>query len=137
MHRSLKKGRLHACVLSRVGAKRIWPLTHFDANALIFVYQVEDPNSKLNKFVIINWSPDGAPGPRKAAAVRHAGDVKKLLGASHVTINARHEDDVEEDAVLKLVEKSSGAKYSNQEGAGDARFANTPAERVGGTYQNQ
>jgi hypothetical protein len=70
-------------------------------------------------------------------AVRHAGDVKKLLGASHITINARHEDDIEESAVLKVVEKSSGANYSNQEGAGDKRFANTPADKVGATYQNQ
>ena len=39
--------------------------------------------------------------------------------------------------MLKLVEKSSGAAYSNQEGAGDARFANTPAEKVGTGYQNE
>ena len=33
---------------------------------------------------------------------------------SPVTINARHEDDVDEKTVLKLVAKSSGAAYSNQ-----------------------
>lgn len=45
--------------------------------------RVQDTNSKLNKFVIINWSPDGASGDMLSKVPRHSIDVKKLFGASH------------------------------------------------------
>lgn len=62
--------------------------------------KVEDPNSKLPKFVLINWVPEGAPVNRKGQSARHAQDVHRFLHGAHVTINARNEEDIEEEQVL-------------------------------------
>lgn len=73
--------------------------------------RVIDPNSKLHKNVLINWIGEGAPVSKKGACARHVQDVANLFRGAHVTINARMEDDVDEDTILKLVAKSSGSNY--------------------------
>ncbi|XP_033125500.1 drebrin-like protein A [Anneissia japonica] len=73
---------------------------------------VKDPNTSLQKFVLINWQGEGAPTKDKGTCARHVTDVAKLFRGAHVTINARCEEDVEVDDMVKKVAKASGANYS-------------------------
>eukprot|EP00118_Oscarella_pearsei_P024823 m.306878 g.306878 ORF g.306878 m.306878 type:complete len:510 (+) comp41664_c0_seq1:50-1579(+) len=74
--------------------------------------KVTDPNSNLPKFVLINWFGEGAPSSRLGVCQRHVGDVASFLRGSHVTINARIEDDLDTDTIVNKVAKSSGSNYS-------------------------
>lgn len=73
--------------------------------------RVIDPNSNLPKNVLINWIGDGAPVSKKGTCARHVQDVANLFRGAHVTVNARSEDDIDEESILKLVAKSSGSNY--------------------------
>nr|XP_054766456.1 drebrin-like protein A isoform X1 [Lytechinus pictus] len=73
--------------------------------------RVIDTNSNLPKNVLINWIGDGAPVSKKGTCARHHQDVANLFRGAHVTVNARSEDDVDEESILKLVAKSSGSNY--------------------------
>ncbi|CAB1321965.1 unnamed protein product [Coregonus sp. 'balchen'] len=65
--------------------------------------RVEDPNSGLCKYVLINWTGEGVKDARKGLCANHG---------AHVTINARAEEDVEPEAIMQKVAKASGANYS-------------------------
>lgn len=89
-----------------------------------------DTQSKLAKFVQINWCGDGVPEVKKGLFHSHSGAVAKFLRGAHVVINARNEvrfsdpachslssniiiqSDVAPALIMKRVEAASGAKYS-------------------------
>ncbi|XP_062507593.1 drebrin-like protein B isoform X2 [Corticium candelabrum] len=70
--------------------------------------KVTDSNTNLPKLVLINWA---APTSRKGVCQHHVNDIAGFLRGADVTINARHEGNVEEKVVLEKVSKSSGARY--------------------------
>ncbi|KAF9224114.1 actin depolymerizing protein [Gyrodon lividus] len=74
--------------------------------------RVIDANSKLPKFVQINWCGDGVPEAKKGLFHTHSGAVAKFLRGTHVVVNARNESDVTPSLIMKRVEAASGAKYS-------------------------
>ena len=57
-----------------------------------------------------------------------------FIQGAHVTINARTEDDVEEDVILKKVASSSGSNYSFHKEKPKAAD-NAPAGPVGSVYK--
>ena len=62
-----------------------------------------------------------------------------MLRGAHVTINARCEEDCDEETILDKVSRAAGANYSNQELGKKAnpKFANTDPEKVSSAYQNK
>jgi len=84
-----------------------------NSGRIMYAYiKVLDPNTNLSKFVFINWQPDGVPENRKGACASHVRDVENLLRGAHVSVNARSEDDVDEELIKSKVSKASGANYS-------------------------
>ena len=105
------------------------------ASKILYAYiRVLDPNTNLNKFVLVNWSGEGVPSSIKGPRAYHIPDMERycyihvftqsqsmvtshsssdrLLHTRHVTINARNEDDLDEKSVKDRVAKSSGSNYS-------------------------
>lgn len=57
---------------------------------------------------------EGAPVLRKGTCANHIHDVAKILSGAHLTINARNEDDVDLERLLKKLSTTSSA-YSFKE----------------------
>ncbi|KAF9288354.1 hypothetical protein BGZ68_000396 [Mortierella alpina] len=74
--------------------------------------RVLDPNSKLNKFVLIAWCGDGVPESKKGLFNSHLADVSLFLKGYHLQINARCEADVTPAQIMKRLNEGSGSKYS-------------------------
>ena len=98
--------------------------------------KVKDPKTTLPKFVLINWvsiiwnfkhdfqnqltinvdfifkQGEGAPAIRKGTCANHLSAIQKFFKGIHITINARTEDDVEEESILEKVAKASGSAYN-------------------------
>ncbi|KAL4232159.1 hypothetical protein ACF0H5_009734 [Mactra antiquata] len=84
-----------------------------NSSKIMYAYcKVMDPNTSLPKYVLINWQGEAAPESMKFKCANHLRDVVHFFKGVHVTINARTEDDVDEDDILKKVAKSSGSQYS-------------------------
>ncbi|XP_024083591.1 drebrin-like protein isoform X2 [Cimex lectularius] len=92
--------------------------------------KVLDPKTSLSKFILINWQGEGAPQVRKGTCANHIRDVRNLLTGAHLTINARNEEEVEEDVVMEKVVKSTGSTYSFKERIGDADRQTAPVGTV-------
>ncbi|KAJ1890936.1 actin binding protein [Kickxella alabastrina] len=85
----------------------------FDAGKVQFAFvRVLDPNTQLPKFVFISWCGQGVPVFRKGMVSSQVGQVQGMLSGSHVTINARSEEDVDAEEIMDKVGRSSGAQYS-------------------------
>uniref|UniRef100_A0A8C7Z5S9 Drebrin-like b n=1 Tax=Oryzias sinensis TaxID=183150 RepID=A0A8C7Z5S9_9TELE len=97
--------------------------------------RVQDPNSGLPKYVLINWTGEGVNDVRKGMCANHVLSMANFLKGAHVTINARAEEDVEPEAIMQKVAKASGANYSfHKETA--SRFQDSgPQGPVGSVYQ--
>lgn len=80
--------------------------------------KVNDPKTSLHKLVLINWQGEGANSVRKGMCANHLRDVEKLFRGAHLTINARNEEEVEEQVIIDKVSKI-GSKYC---------FKSTPVE---------
>ncbi|XP_005180490.2 drebrin-like protein [Musca domestica] len=76
--------------------------------------RIEDPKTGLKKFLLINWQGEGAPVLRKGTCANHIRDVAKVLSGAHLTINARNEDDIDLERLLKKLSTVSSA-YSFKE----------------------
>ncbi|KAK9480212.1 hypothetical protein V1514DRAFT_350445 [Lipomyces japonicus] len=74
--------------------------------------RVIDPNSQLPKFVLVGWSGEGVPERAKGYFNSHFSSVARLFHGYHVQINARSEDDINPDEILRKVADASGSKYS-------------------------
>ncbi|KAH8286438.1 hypothetical protein KR054_008902 [Drosophila jambulina] len=79
--------------------------------------RIEDPKTGLNKYLLINWQGEGAPVLRKGTCANHIRDVGNLLSGAHLTINARNEDDIDLERLLKKLSTVSSA-YSFKEPRG-------------------
>ncbi|KAM9801232.1 LOW QUALITY PROTEIN: drebrin-like protein B [Neosynchiropus ocellatus] len=95
--------------------------------------RVQDPNSGLPKFVLINWTGEGVKDSRKGVCANHLGSIRNFLKGAHVTINARDEDDVEPEMVLAKVAKASGANFNFHQQTQERREA--PRGPVGSVYR--
>ncbi|KAJ2742265.1 actin binding protein [Coemansia sp. BCRC 34301] len=85
----------------------------FDDGKVQFGFvRVEDPNTRLPKFVFISWCGQGVPVFRKGLVSSQVGDVQKMLSGSHVTVIAHCADDIQASEIMDKVERSSGAQYS-------------------------
>ncbi|GAA6220942.1 drebrin-like protein isoform X3 [Lates japonicus] len=97
--------------------------------------RVQDPNSGLPKYVLINWTGEGVKDARKGICANHVSSMANFLKGAHVTINARAEEDVEPEAIMQKVAKASGANYSFHK-EGSSRFQDSgPQGPVGSVYQ--
>ncbi|XP_058492385.1 drebrin-like b isoform X4 [Solea solea] len=97
--------------------------------------RVEDPNSGLPKYVLINWTGEGVNDSRKGLCANHVSSMANFLKGAHVTINARADEDVEPDVIVQKVGKASGANYSfHKESSGRFRDSG-PQGPVGSVYQ--
>ncbi|XP_030570933.1 drebrin-like protein [Drosophila novamexicana] len=92
--------------------------------------QIEDPKTGLNKYLLVNWQGEGAPVLRKGTCANHIHDVGKLLSGAHLTINARNEDDIDIERLLKKLSTVSSA-YSFKEPRGAMEEQKAP---VGTNY---
>ncbi|XP_034483961.1 drebrin-like protein [Drosophila innubila] len=79
--------------------------------------RIEDPKTGLNKYLLVNWQGEGAPVLRKGTCANHIHDVSKFLSGAHLTINARNEDDIDLERLLKKLSTVSSA-YSFKEPRG-------------------
>ncbi|XP_061762712.1 drebrin-like b isoform X7 [Nerophis ophidion] len=97
--------------------------------------RVQDPNSGLPKYVLINWTGEGVNDSRKGLCANHVSSMANFLKGAHVTVNARAEEDVEPEVIMQKVAKASGANYSfHKEASG--RFQDSgPQGPVGSVYQ--
>ncbi|XP_026177961.1 drebrin-like b isoform X2 [Mastacembelus armatus] len=97
--------------------------------------RVEDPNSGLPKYVLINWTGEGVNDARKGICANHVSSMANFLKGAHVTVNARAEEDVEPEVIMQKVAKASGANYSFHKEA-SSRFQDSgPQGPVGSVYQ--
>ncbi|XP_070690034.1 drebrin-like protein B isoform X1 [Pempheris klunzingeri] len=97
--------------------------------------RVQDPNSGLPKYVLINWTGEGVKDARKGICANHVSAMRNFLKGAHVTINARAEDDVEPEVIMEKVAKASGANYSFHKET-SSRFQDSgPQGPVGSVYQ--
>ncbi|XP_041088406.1 drebrin-like protein B isoform X2 [Polyodon spathula] len=96
--------------------------------------RVQDPNSGLPKYVLINWTGEGVKDSRKGLCANHVSSMANFLKGAHVTINARSDDDVEPEAIMQKVAKASGANYSFHKESDRFRDAG-PQGPVGSVYQ--
>ncbi|XP_071585386.1 drebrin-like protein isoform X2 [Heliangelus exortis] len=96
--------------------------------------RVQDPNSGLPKYVLINWMGEGVNDVRKGACANHLSTVANFLKGAHVTINARAEEDVEPELIMEKVAKASGANYNFHKES--SKFQDSgPQAPVGSVYQ--
>uniref|UniRef100_A0A8C6S474 Drebrin-like b n=1 Tax=Neogobius melanostomus TaxID=47308 RepID=A0A8C6S474_9GOBI len=97
--------------------------------------RVQDPNSGLPKYVLINWTGEGVKDARKGICANHVLTMANFLKGAHVTVNARADEDVEPEVVMDKVAKASGANYSFHKETSN-RFRDTgPQGPVGSVYQ--
>ncbi|KAK7109940.1 drebrin-like protein B isoform X2 [Littorina saxatilis] len=94
--------------------------------------RVTDPNTGLPKYVLINWQGEGAQDSIKLKCTAHLRDIQSFLKTIHIVVNARTEDDIDEEDIIKKVSKASGANYSFHKEKAKAVDAPAP---VGSNYQ--
>ncbi|CAF95317.1 unnamed protein product [Tetraodon nigroviridis] len=97
--------------------------------------RVQDPNSGLPKYVLINWTGEGVNDARKGICANHVSSIANFLKGAHVTINARTEEDVEPEVIMEKVAKASGANYSFHKETSSRFVDSGPQGPVGSVYQ--
>ncbi|XP_037113953.1 drebrin-like b isoform X3 [Syngnathus acus] len=97
--------------------------------------RVQDPNSGLPKYVLINWTGEGVNDSRKGLCANHVSSMANFLKGAHVTVNARADEDVEPEVIMEKVAKASGANYNFHKET-SSRFQDSgPQGPVGSVYQ--
>ncbi|XP_034457445.1 drebrin-like a isoform X1 [Hippoglossus hippoglossus] len=94
--------------------------------------RVEDPNSGLPKYVLVNWTGEGVKDSRKGLCANHVSSMANFLKGAHVTINARGDDDVEPETILAKVSKASGANFNFHQ---KTEYRDAPRGPVGSVYR--
>ncbi|CAB1439576.1 unnamed protein product [Pleuronectes platessa] len=94
--------------------------------------RVEDPNSGLPKYVLINWTGEGVKDTRKGFCANHVSSMANFLKGAHVTINARGDDDVEPQTILAKVSTASGANFNFHQ---KTEYRDAPRGPVGSVYR--
>ncbi|XP_061590063.1 drebrin-like protein A isoform X3 [Cololabis saira] len=95
--------------------------------------RVQDTNSGMPKYVLINWTGEGVRDSRKGICANHVSSMAGFLKGAHVTINARGEDDVEPETILAEVAKASGGNFQFQKQT--QQYIEPPRGPVGSVYQ--
>ncbi|CAI9558856.1 unnamed protein product [Staurois parvus] len=95
--------------------------------------RVQDPNSGLPKYALINWTGEGVNDARKGVCANHVSTMANFLKGAHVTINARADEDVEPETIIEKVAKASGANYNFHKES--SRGGDVPQGPVGSVYQ--
>lgn len=106
-----------------------------DLNASKIMYaflRVEDPKTSLPKYVFLHWQGETVPGTRKGLSATHLRDIQKYFHGSHLTVNARNEDEVDEDDIILKVSKVSSSEYNFKE---KQSFDNDQPKPVGSTHK--
>ena len=92
----------------------------------------------LPKFIYISWTGEGVTGQRKALFSSHSVQMEKYFTdtglLSHVTINARTEEDIKESEIKAKVSKAMGVSYDKAQGD-KSRFQQT-SEGAGATFKS-
>lgn len=83
--------------------------------------------SGVRKFVFISWCGEGVTGLKKGYFNGHSQDVAAYFTGFHVQVNARNEDDINNDGVLSRVKKATGASFYQQHKAQDTESTPTPS----------
>ena len=74
--------------------------------------KLKDPNTTLQKNVLIAWCGEGVPERTKGYYSGYTTAMQKLFQGYHVQINARTDADLIPENIVKKVQDSSGSKYS-------------------------
>uniref|UniRef100_A0A8D3AA86 Drebrin-like a n=1 Tax=Scophthalmus maximus TaxID=52904 RepID=A0A8D3AA86_SCOMX len=93
--------------------------------------RVQDPNSGLPKYVLINWTGEGVKDSRKGMCANHVSSIGNFLQGAHVTINARDDEDVEPDTILAKVAKASEVNFNFHK---QTEYRDAPRGPVGSVY---
>lgn len=96
--------------------------------------RVEDPNSGLPKYVLVNWTGEGVNSSRKGICANHVSSMANFLKGAHLTINARDEDDVEPELILNKVSRVSGASFNFHKNK-QSDYVDVPRGKVGSVYR--
>ncbi|XP_037090826.1 drebrin-like protein A [Pollicipes pollicipes] len=84
-----------------------------NSNQIMYGFcRMMDPKTSLPKYVLINWQGEGAPMTRKGSCTNHMRDVAALLHGHHVTVQARDEDEVDEEAILEKLARAGSSVYN-------------------------
>jgi hypothetical protein len=92
--------------------------------ALLRVTGTRDQESKTVKFVFICYVGPSVGGMQKGRVNGHKGDVKAMVGQSHVDIQADDKADLTEANITAKLKKASGANYDLGSNAGGAYESN-------------
>ncbi|PIA15244.1 drebrin-like protein, isoform CRA_c [Coemansia reversa NRRL 1564] len=85
----------------------------FDDGKVQYAFaRVQDPNTKLPKYVFISWCGQGVPVFRKGMVGAQISEVQRVLDSYHVSVIARSEEDVRPEEIMDQVARSSGSQYS-------------------------
>ena len=79
-----------------------------------------DQESKTVKFVFIVYVGPSVGGMQRGRVGGHKGDVKELVGQSHIDIQTDDKDELSEAAITAKLKKASGANYDLGSNAGGA-----------------
>ena len=87
-----------------------------NASKIMYAFlKIDDPKTSLPKYVFLHWQGESVPGTRKGLSATHLRDIEKYFHGSHLTVNARTEDDVDEDDIMNKVSKVSSTAYNFKE----------------------
>jgi len=82
--------------------------SEFNSGKIQYAFvSITDPNTKMNKFLLIIWQGDGVPATRKGSCANHVRDVKRFFKNHHIAIVARNEDEVQAGEIMKQVLKTT------------------------------
>lgn len=93
--------------------------------------KVNDPKTSLPKCVLINWQGEGANTVRKGICANHLRDIERFFKGANVTVNARTEEEVEPELILKKV-ANAGSAYSFKAPRSDTQEPRLP---IGSNYK--
>eukprot|EP01117_Protostelium_nocturnum_P003589 TRINITY_DN147_c0_g1_i4.p1 TRINITY_DN147_c0_g1~~TRINITY_DN147_c0_g1_i4.p1 ORF type:complete len:347 (+),score=147.59 TRINITY_DN147_c0_g1_i4:32-1042(+) len=82
--------------------------------------------NNMRKLVYLSWCGDGVTGMKKGLFNNHVNDVGLLFKGYHIQVNARNEDDINENDIKGKLTKATGASYdSGQKQQGKASHVPT------------
>lgn len=107
-----------------------------DLNSSKIMYafcRVKDPKTSLPKYVLINWQGESAPAIRKGTCANHLSAIQRFFKGIHITVNARTEDEVDEESIVDRVAKATGSTYNFNRSI--SKDENSSSKPVGAVYQ--
>jgi len=85
----------------------------FNPGKVLYAFaKVLNPKSNLPCFITISWVGEGSSLNRKSSSPNHSIEFQKFFKYSSLNINARLEEEVEPDAILDKIRKSSTTEFN-------------------------